>query len=79
MPTFAKVIINDNYKTMFNNLKLQKMKNYRVEFKVKDSRSARNLSLQGGTESEAIDKLIQQGTVSRDKRSDIVILSIRPA
>ena len=50
---------------------------YEVKFKVGNSYSTRILTLQGGSESEAIDKLYSQGTVPRGQQ--IVILSIRPA
>ena len=50
---------------------------YEVKFKVGDSYSTRILTLQGGSPSEAIDKLYSQGTVPRSQQ--IIILSIRPA
>ena len=54
------------------------MKNFKVEFKVGSSHSSRTLTLQGGSESEAIEKLVSQGTVRREQRSEIVILSVKP-
>lgn len=50
---------------------------YEVKFKVGNSYSTRILTLHGGSESEAIDKLYSQGTVPRGQQ--IIILSIRPA
>ncbi|MCR4826435.1 MAG: hypothetical protein K5882_05730 [Bacteroidales bacterium] len=50
---------------------------YEVTFKVGNSYSTRILTLYGGSESEAIDKLYSQGTVPRGQQ--IIILSIRPA
>ena len=50
---------------------------YEVQFKVDNTYSMRILSLQYGSEGEAIEKLYAQGTVSRKK--SIIVLSIRPA
>ncbi|MDL2309677.1 hypothetical protein LJC39_00950 [Parabacteroides sp. OttesenSCG-928-B22] len=52
------------------------MKSYVVKFKVGNTYSTRTLSLYGGTESEAIEKLVSQGTVDRKRKSEIIILSI---
>lgn len=50
---------------------------YEVSFKVDNTYSKRVMSLQYGSEGEAMDKLYTQGTVPRNKQ--IIILSIRPA
>ena len=50
------------------------MASYRVKYKVKHSYSSVTLSLNSGTESEAIDKMKKQHTVPKD--ADVVILSI---
>lgn len=50
------------------------MASYRVRYKVNSSTSGTTLQLQGGTESEAISKLKQQGSVPRD--ANVIILSI---
>ena len=52
------------------------MRSYEVKFKVDNTTSLRILNLNGGTESEAKEKLYAQCTVSRGKQ--IIILSIRP-
>ena len=51
------------------------MANYEVKYKVNNSSSSRRLSLQGGSESEAIAKLKQQGSVPKD--ANVIILSIK--
>lgn len=55
------------------------MQNYRVKFRVNYSNSERTLSLCGGGESEAKEKLVAQGTVSRENRDKIIILSVEKA
>lgn len=49
---------------------------YHVKYKVGDTTSTIYLNLQGGTESEAREKLYSQSTVARNKQ--IIILSITP-
>lgn len=47
---------------------------YRVKFKVGSTTYVRTLNLYGGSESEAIDLLYRQNTVSRNQ--SVIILSI---
>lgn len=53
------------------------MKSYTVKYRVNHTNSKVTLQLHGGSESEAIAKLKQRGTVSKD--AIIIILSIEPA
>jgi len=48
---------------------------YYVKFKVGNTTSSRDLSLEGGTESEAVAKLKAQSSVAKD--ADVIILSIQ--
>jgi hypothetical protein len=50
------------------------MATYYVKYKVNNTTTGTNLQLQAGTESEAIAKLKQQSTVSKD--ANVIILSI---
>jgi hypothetical protein len=60
-----RVIINKKTKTMAT---------YYVKYKVNNTTTGTNLQLQAGSESEAIAKLKQQRTVSKD--ASVIILSI---
>jgi len=51
------------------------MANYYVQFKVGNSTSGRDVSLDSGTESEAIAKLKASSMVPKD--ANVIILSIR--
>lgn len=50
------------------------MATYTVKYKVGNTSTGRKLQLQGGSESEAIAKLKQQGNVPAN--ADVIILSI---
>lgn len=52
------------------------MKSYEVKYRVNHTQSRTILQLHGGTESEAIAKLKQRGTVAKD--AIVIILSIEP-
>jgi hypothetical protein len=52
------------------------MKNYKVKYRHGNIHGMRTLTLRGGTESEAIYKLNERGSVPRD--ADVIILSIEP-
>lgn len=51
------------------------MATYDVKYKVGNTSTGRKLQLQAGSESEAIAKLKQQGSVSKD--ANVIILSIK--
>jgi len=51
------------------------MATYDVKYKVGNTSTGRKLQLQGGSESEAIAKLKQQGSVPKD--ANVIILSIK--
>ena len=53
------------------------MTTYTVKYKVGNTSTGRKLQLQGGSESEAIAKLKQQGSVPKD--ANVIILSITKA
>ncbi len=53
------------------------MENYIVKYRVNHTNSKVTLQLHGGTESEAIAKLKQRGTVPKD--AIVIVLSIEPA
>ncbi|MFY9309948.1 MAG: hypothetical protein WAQ28_12945 [Bacteroidia bacterium] len=52
-------------------------KSYSVKYRVNNTTTRTTLLLYGGTESEAIDKLKQRGTVAKD--ASVIVLSIEPA
>ncbi len=52
------------------------MRNYKVKYRHGNNHGMRTLTLRGGTESEAIFKLKERGSVPRD--ADVIILSIEP-
>lgn len=51
------------------------MDTYEVKYKVGNTSTGRKLQLKGGTESEAISKLKEQGAVSKD--ADVIVLSLK--
>jgi hypothetical protein len=53
------------------------LKSFKVKYRVNHTQSRAILQLHGGTESEAIAKLKQRGTVPQD--ATVIILSIEPA
>lgn len=52
------------------------MNNYEVKYRVNHTNSKVILQLHGGTESEAVAKLKQRGTVAKD--ANVIVLSIEP-
>ena len=49
---------------------------YTVKFRLNNSESAYILDLHGGTESEAREKLLRQGTIKMEQLSNFYIISI---
>lgn len=49
---------------------------YRVKFRVNNTESSCALDLHSGTESEAREKLLRQGTIKREQLTNFYILSI---